>query len=576
MKTLLLILAATHALTAAEKPNIIVILSDDVGYSDIGCFGGEIETPNLDALAKSGLRFTQFYNTGRCCPTRASLLTGLYAHQAGIGHMVDDWSVKAGESYAGDLSKKAVTLAEVLKAGGYSTYMAGKWHVTKETNPADDAGKHNWPLQRGFDRFYGTIVGAGSFFDPAALTRDNTFISPFADPEYQPAEYYYTDALNDHAARFVTDHAKSIPEKPFFLYLAHTAAHWPMHAKEADIAKYKGRYDIGYGRVRAARLEKMKSLGLLDERWEITPQAGNWVTLDRRPWEARCMEVYAAMLDCMDQGIGRLVETLKKNGQYDNTLILYLQDNGACAETLGRNGPHQPRADKPTLPPLTNGYIPPGKSRKQTRDGYPVREGQGVMPGAADTFVAYGLNWANISNTPFREYKHWQHEGGISTPLIAHWPKGIAEGSHDKLNAAPTHLIDIMSTCVDVSGAGYPKEHVGNTIPPMEGISLAPAFRERPITRPQPIFWEHEGNRAIRSGEWKLVSKHPGPWELYHMTADRTEMNDLAARQPDRVKEMTVQWDAWAKRVGVLPWPLGGNKVKKNAPPATPKNPRSK
>ena len=552
-----------HSSFAEGRPNIIVILSDDVGYSDIGCFGGEIETPNLDALAKGGLRFTQFYNTARCCPTRAALLTGLYPHQAGIGHMVDDWSTKVGESYAGDLSKKAVTLAEVLKTAGYSTYMAGKWHVTKETKPADDAGKYNWPLQRGFDRFYGTILGAGSFFDPASLTRDNTFISPFTDTEYQPTEYYYTDALNDQAARFVSDHAKSSPEKPFFLYLAHTAAHWPMHAKEADIAKYKGRYDIGYGRVRAARLEKMKRLGLLDERWKITPQAGNWVTLDRQPWEARCMEVYAAMLDCMDQGIGRLVETLKKNGQYENTLILYLQDNGACAETVGRKGPFLPRADKPTLPPLTKGYIPPGTTGKQTRDGYPVRAGQGVMPGGADTFVAYGLNWANVSNTPFREYKHWQHEGGISTPLIAHWPKGIVKEAHEKLYATPAHLIDIMATCVDLAGVVYPREHKGSSITPMEGISLAPAFSERSITRGQPLFWEHEGNRAIRSGEWKLVSKHSGPWELYDMTTDRTEMNDLASEQPDRVKEMSTQWDAWAKRVGVQPWPLGGGEGKK-------------
>jgi arylsulfatase len=305
----------------------------------------------------------------------------------------------------------------------------------------------------------------------------------------------------------------------------------------------------------------MKRLGVLDERWKITPQAGNWVTLDRRPWEARCMEVYAAMIDCMDQGIGRLVETLKKNGQYDNTLILYLQDNGACAETIGRNGPFQPRADKPTLPPLSKDYQPPALTRKQTRDGYPVREGQGVMPGGADTYVAYGLNWANISNTPFREYKHWQHEGGISTPLIAHWPRGIKtarQGDEEtgRLVQTPTHLIDIMATCVDVSGTAYPTKLKDNPITPMEGVSLAPAFHEQPIVRRQPLFWEHEGNRAIRSGEWKLVSKHPGPWELYKMTTDRTEMNDLAAQQPERVKEMAAQWDAWAKRVGVLSWPL--------------------
>ncbi|MDP1589341.1 MAG: arylsulfatase [Prosthecobacter sp.] len=573
---LLFLVTLVSSFAAPPRPNIIVIMCDDVGYSDIGCFGGEIETPNLDALAKGGVRFTQFYNTARCCPTRAALLTGLYAHQAGIGHMVDDWSTKVGEAYAGDLSKKSVTIAEALKTAGYSTYMTGKWHVTKKTKPEGEAEKHNWPLQRGFDRFYGTIHGAGSFFDPNTLTRDNTYISPFADAEYQPKEFYYTDAINDHAARFVTEHAKSSPEKPFFMYMAPTAAHWPMHAKEADIAKYKGRYDAGYDSIRAARLEKMRRLGLLDERWKVTPQAGDWSQVENKAWEARCMEVYAAMLDCMDQGIGRLVETLKKNGQYENTLILFLQDNGGCAEGMGRNGPHQPRADKPTLPALTNDYLQPDMIPKQTRDGFPVRQGKGVMPGGADTYIGYGLNWANVSNTPFREYKHWEHEGGISTPLIAHWPAGInvnyignrtgkftrkAQGG--PLNHEPAHLIDIMATCVDLAGANYPKEHAENTIQPMEGVSLAPVFKGGSLMRPQPLFWEHEGNRAIRSGEWKLVSKHPGGWEIYNITTDRTEMNDLAAQQPERVKEMASQWDAWAKRVGVMPWPLGGGEGKK-------------
>ena len=557
MRPFILLVALCPWLFAAQ-PNIIVIMCDDVGYSDIGCYGGEIETPNLDALAKGGLRFTQFYNTARCCPTRAALLTGLYPHQAGIGHMMEDHRAKAGESYAGDLSKKAVTMAEVVKTAGYSTYMTGKWHVTKVTKPQTEADKHNWPLQRGFDRFYGTIHGAGSFFDPNTLTRDNTYISPFADAEYQPKEYYYTDAINDHAARFVTEHAKSSPEKPFLLYMAHTAAHWPMHAKEADIAKYKGRYDAGYDSIRAARLEKMKRLGLLDERWKVTPQAGDWSQVENKAWEARCMEVFAAMIDCMDQGIGRLVETLKKNGQYDNTLILFLQDNGGCAEGMGRNGPHRPRAEKPTLPALANDFLQPDMIPKQTRDGFPMRQGNGVMPGGADTYIGYGLNWANVSNTPFREYKHWEHEGGISTPLIAHWPKGIAKEAHDKLNATPTHLIDLMATCVDLAGATYPREHNGNAVQPMEGVSLAPAFSGKPIARPQPLFWEHEGNRAIRSGEWKLVSKHPGGWELYNINTDRTEMNDLAAQQPERVKEMAALWDAWAKRVGVMPWPLAG------------------
>lgn len=567
-RLILFLLCCFHAevLSAADKPNIILIMCDDVGYSDIGCFGGEIETPNLDALAQGGLRFTQFYNTARCCPTRAALLTGLYSHQAGIGHMMEDHSAKAGKAYTGDLNKNCVTIAEALKTAGYSTYMTGKWHVTKVTKPQAEADKHNWPLQRGFDRFYGTIHGAGSFFDPNTLTRDNTFISPYADTEYQPKEYYYTDAINDHASRFITDHAKSSPEKPFFIYMAHTAAHWPMHAKESDIAKYKGRYDAGYNSIRAARLQKMKRLGLLDERWKVTPQAGDWSQIENKAWEARCMEVFAAMIDCMDQGIGRLVETLKKNGQFENTLILFLQDNGGCAEGMGRNGPHQPRADKASLPALANDYLQPDMIPKQTRDGFPMRQGRGVMPGGADTYIGYGLNWANVSNTPFREYKHWEHEGGISTPLIAHWPKGIVKSEHNQLNASPSHLIDIMATCVDLSGANYPKEHNGKMIQPMEGISLAPAFNGKSIERSQPLFWEHEGNRAIRSGEWKLVSKHPGSWELYHIPTDRTEMNDLATQHPDRVGEMSAQWNTWAKRVGVMPWPLGGGESKKGKP----------
>ncbi len=538
----------------AAKPNIIIILCDDVGYSDIGCYGGEIKTPNLDNLAQGGVRFTQFYNTARCCPTRAALLTGLYAHQAGMGHMAD--GPKPTEAYAGDLSKKCVTLAEALKTAGYATYMAGKWHVTDKAKAKNDAEKYNWPLQRGFDRFYGTIHGAGSFFDPNTLVRDNTFISPQADPEYQPKEFYYTDALTDHSVRFVNEHQQKSPEQPFFLYLAYTAAHWPLHAKEADIAKYHGKYDAGYEPIRTARLEKMKQLGLLDSRWQPAPLVGDWSKVKDQAWESRCMEVYAAMLDCMDQGIGRIIAALKANGQFENTLILYLQDNGGCAEGMSRNAPFVARAEALTLPPLAKEYLQPDMIPKQTRDGYPMRQGTGVMPGAADTYITYGQSWANVSNTPFREYKHWQHEGGISTPLIAHWPKGIASERQGKLESQPGHLIDVMATCVDVAGVTYPKEHHGQSIQPMEGVSLAPALAGKPLQRPQPIFWEHEGNRAIRDGAWKLVSKHPGDWELYDTTIDRTETNDLATKQPERVKSMAAQWDAWAKRVGVLAWPL--------------------
>ncbi|MBN8625236.1 MAG: arylsulfatase [Planctomycetes bacterium] len=553
---------------AGKRPNIVVIMSDDMGYSDLGCYGGEIATPNLDALARDGVRFTQYYNTARCCPTRAALLTGLYSHQAGIGHMMEDRSAVAGEAYAGDLSPKSVTIAEVLKPAGYATYAVGKWHVTKKTRPAGDADKSNWPRRRGFDRFYGTIHGAGSFFDPNTLVRDDAFISPFTDKEYEPQEFYYTDAINDHAARFVAEHQRDTPDKPFFLYVAHTAAHWPMHAKPADIAKYRGKYDSGYEAIRTARLEKMKRLGLLDSRWQAAPQAGDWNQVENKAWETRCMEVYAAMIDCMDQGIGRLVETLRQNGQLENTLILFLQDNGGCAEGMGRNGPYVARGDTPTLSPLSNDYLQPDMIPKQTRDGFPMRQGAGVMPGGADTYIGYGQAWANVSNTPFREYKHWSHEGGISTPLVAHWPAGIpaAKSANDqeagRMVRTPAHLVDIMATCIDLAGATYPTVREGQAVTPAQGVSLRPVLTASDAQLPKRLlYWEHEGNRAVRDGDWKLVSKHPGDWELYDVAADRTEMHDLADRHPGRVKEMAAEWDAWAKRVGVRPWPLGGAKA---------------
>jgi arylsulfatase len=545
-------LCSLAAVAAAPRPNIIIILSDDMGFSDLGCYGGEIATPNLDALASGGVRFTQFYNTARCCPTRASLLTGLYPHQTGIGHMVD--SKKGGPGFQGDLNGQCVTIAQVLKPAGYRNYAVGKWHVTPIPDKANPA-KHNWPLQRGFDRYYGTIHGAGSFFDPNTLTRDNQFISPFADPEYQHQEYYYTDAISDHAARFIREHAQQAPDKPFFLYVAYTAAHWPMHAKEPDIAKYKGRYDGGYEPVRAARWEKAKQLGLIDPKWLLTPASGSWAEVKDTAFEARCMEVYAAMVDCMDQGIGRIVAELKAQRQFENTLIFYLQDNGGCAEGMGRGTqkPPQPRADKPTLPPLAKDYLQPDMIPKQTRDGHPMRQGYGVMPGGADTYHGYGREWANVSNTPFLEYKHWVHEGGISTPLIAHWPKGIA--GRGELRHQPGHLIDLMATAVEVAGAKYPSRINGRKILPPEGASLRPSFANKPLARQQPIFFEHEGNRAVRDGKWKLVAKGPGgPWELYDMEADRTEMLDLAAAQPVKVKELVTQWEAWAGRVNAIPW----------------------
>ncbi len=543
--------AASPARAAAPRPNILLILSDDMGFSDLGCYGGEIHTPNLDALAAEGLRFTQFYNGARCCPTRASLLTGLYAHQAGVGNMTGGNSELEG--YAGNLNRRCVTIAEVLKSAGYRTYMSGKWHVARVNRPAGP--KDTWPLQRGFDKFYGTLDGAGSYYDPTTLCRGNTFITPQNDPAYRPEKFYYTDAITDNAVAFLQEHSTNNAGTPFFMYVAYTAAHWPMQAPAEEIAKYKGKYDAGYGPVRAARFAKAKELGLLNPNWKLSDQAGNWEAVRDKAWEARCMEVYAAMVDRMDQGIGRIVGELKRQGQLDRTLILFLEDNGGCAETMGRqsNAEQIKKADyKPFGPDDLQPKIWPPM---QTRDGRAVRTGPGVMPGPEDTYVAYGRSWANVSNTPFREYKHWVHEGGISTPLIAHWPAGIPSARHNALVQTPGHLIDLMATCVDLAGGKYPTEHDGQAIPPMEGVSLRPAFEGRDLQRVNPICWEHEGNRAIRDGHWKLVAKSPGgAWELYDMEADRTETHNLAAEQPTRVKELAAKWEAWGKRANVLPW----------------------
>lgn len=563
MKIVLPVLALAFCIpsvtSAAEtpkraRPNIVVILSDDMGFSDIGCYGGEIETPHLDALAKEGLRFTQFYNTARCCPTRAALLTGLYPHQAGVGHMMAD---KGLDGYRGDLNRRCVTIAEALKPAGYATYAVGKWHVTRRARPLTAENKYNWPLQRGFDRYYGTIQGGGSYWDPAALVRDNEFVSPWNDSHYQPADpYYYTDAISEHAVRFIAEHQQRAAEQPFFLYVAYTAAHWPMHAREKEIAKYQGRYEAGYEAIRAARLAKAKALGVIDPKTELSAPAGDWQAVKNKKFETRCMEVYAAMIDSMDQGIGRVVGELRKHGQLENTLLLYLQDNGGCAENVGRSGEFQPRPDRPTLPPISRNELQHESPPKQTRDGYPVRQGYGVLPGPGDTFIAYGQSWANVSNTPFREYKHWVHEGGISTPLIAHWPNSIPALRRNQLVNTPAHLIDIMATCIDLAGADYPAEHAGEKVQPLEGVSLRPLFDGKTMARKEPIFFEHEGNRAVRDGQWKLVAKGPlGAWELYDIESDRTEMHDLAAKLPEKREELIKKWEAWAQRAKVLPWP---------------------
>ena len=538
-----------------SRPNVIIVMADDMGWSDIGCYGSEIETPNLDRLAKNGLRFTQFYNTGRCCPTRASLLTGTYPHQAGIGHMMNDTGLPG---YKGDLGSDVQTIAEVLKPAKYSTYLSGKWHVTPKIHPG--SSQHNWPRQRGFDRFYGTIHGAGSFFDPNSLTRQNTLISPYADPEYQPKEFFYTDAINDHATRFISEHKGN---NPFFLYIAHTAPHWPMHALPEDIEKYKGRYDEGWEVIRAARYQRQLEMGLIDPKWKLSPRdAEPWSEAKNKEWEIRLMEVYAAMVDRLDQGLGRVIEALEKREMMDNTLILFIADNGGCAEGMGRKeGIQYKDSDPEVLKPMKATDLQMDMIPRRTREGVVMKQGTEVMPGGADTYHGYGRAWANVSNTPFREYKHWVHEGGIGTPLVAHWPKGIAPQLRGKFEHQPAHLIDLMATCVDLGQAEYPKEANGQKIVPMQGVSLKPAFSGKKLGRENPIFWEHEGNRAIRIGKWKLVAKGAnGAWELYDLNADRSELNDLSEKHQERTKEMADRWEAWAIEAKAKPWPWNRKK----------------
>lgn len=530
-----------------------------MGYSDIGCYGSEIQTPELDQLAQNGVRFTQFYNTSRCCPTRAALLTGLYSHQAGIGLMTGD---RGYDSYRGDLNKQCVTLAEALDKGGYRNYMSGKWHVTKHTQPKGP--KHNWPLQRGFEKFYGTIIGAGSFFDPATLCRGNTFITPENDPEYQPEVFYYTDAISDNAIMFLTEHYSEKRQEPFFLYVSYTSAHWPMHALENDIKKYDGIYDGGFHTIRKQRMKKAQKLGVVDPDWKMSPPAVQWESVKNKEWDIRNMEVYAAMVDRMDQGIGHILDVVKENKEFENTIVVYLQDNGGCAEGFGRKS----NKDK-----LNNfNYKPLGKDglqtkiwpEMQTRDGRPVRTGPDAMPGPDDTFTAYGQGWANVSNTPFRGYKHYGLEGGISTPLIFHWPHGIPVSQKSTVVNEVAHLIDIMPTFLDAAGIDYPTDYKGEEIKPKEGLSLLPVIRGAGLLRLAPLGFEHHGNLALRDGRWKIVSNYqrnkPRIWELYDMEEDRTELNDLAEKMPDKLDQMVAQYEKWAEKVGAIDWPFENKK----------------
>ncbi|HEY5324264.1 MAG TPA: sulfatase-like hydrolase/transferase, partial [Caldimonas sp.] len=398
--------------------------------------------------------------------------------------------------------------------------------------------------QRGFDAFYGTIIGAGSFYDPNTLTRGNENI----EHEARAPGFFYTDAISDNACAFVEQHCSGEhADKPFFEYVAYTAPHWPLHAHDDDIARYRGRFDAGWDRLRQERLDKLVASGILQPHWKLTdrdPTQPPWTSAQKdeqfRAWTLRCMEVYAAQIDRMDQGIGRLLATLEKHGKLADTLVIFLADNGACAEDIPQDVTIDELVDKLMI------------ARRSTRSGEPVHFGNDIlrMPGPENTYQSYGTAWANLSNSPFRLYKHWIHEGGISTPLIAHWPNGIAEKGG--LRHAPGYLPDIMATLIDAAGASYPAEFEGRRIEPLEGRTLLPVFTRDGIERP-PMFWEHEGNAAVRIGRWKLVKRYPRDWELYDLDADRTELHDLAAQQPERVADMARQYDAWAARCGVIP-----------------------
>ena len=504
-----------------KKPNIVLIMADDMGYSDIACYGGEIETPNLDRLAAGGLRFKQFYNGARCCPSRASLLTGLYAHQAGIGHMTNDPEDSTAfnyglPAYQGDINNESLTIAEVVKTAGYQTLMAGKWHL----------GYHNkakWPLQRGFDKYYGVLAGATNYFYPSG-NRGLTFMNGSVEPEGEG--FYITDAFTNYAIRFIEEN-NTQSKQPFFLYLAYTSPHWPLHALKKDIEKYRGKYKKGWRNLRRERLERMKALGVLDNETALSPDDGaDWEALTPAQQEEMDyrMAIYAAQVDRMDQNIGRLIKTLETTGELNNTLIFFLTDNGACAE---------------------GGELGGGKKELLgTEKGY---------------LLSYGQSWANASATPFKKYKHWVHEGGIGTPLIVYWPKIMEETVQGRFTGQYGFLPDIMATIVDVTKADYPKQYKGHNISPLQGNTMLPLLLGKEIAiHNEPIFWEHEGNAAVRSGSFKLVKAYApsnqSAWELYDINKDRSELKDLSATKPEVVERLSKAYDQWAQMVGVVPY----------------------
>lgn len=501
----------------AKKPNIIIILADDMGYSDIGCFGSITKTPNLDGMAKTGLVMTQFYNASRCCPSRASLLTGLYQHQAGVGDMVN---TRKEPAYQGYLNNNCVTIAEALKGSGYNTYMAGKWHV--------GTAQDHWPVKRGFDHYFGLIDGAGSYFKPTHPYRPNQHLTVALDDQpYTPGDNFYaTDAYAGYAVKYIKDNTTT--GKPFFLYMAFTAPHWPLNALPEDIAKYKGKFMVGWDKLREERFNRMKQLGIINSTTQLSPRDKNvpdWNSLteqEKQIWDDK-MATYSAMIDRMDQNIGRIRQALKETGQDQNTVIMFLSDNGASSESIKGSG-FTPEMIAANLKPASD----------------------------PSSFTAYGFTGANVSNTPLTLFKHWVYEGGIATPFIVNYPAVIK--THKK-SEQPGHIVDLMATCLDLAGAQYPKTYHNNTIKPTEGISLLPLIQGKTWKGHNALFFEHEGNRAVRQGDWKLVSEYPAnQWHLYNIVQDRSETNDLATQNPEKVKALTALYEQWANRIGVIPF----------------------
>ena len=528
-----------------NRPNIIVILADDLGYSDMGCYGGEIQTPNLDKLAQEGIRFNSFYNASRSCPTRASLLTGLYPHQAGIGRMTFNDNLPG---YRGQLTENGVTIAEVLKEAGYQTGMVGKWHIAETPLKTDQrewlahhvyhedfADKACYPVNRGFDDFYGIIYCVANYFDPFSLVNGDIPVRNV------PKDYYITRALSDSAVSYVNRYANA--DKPFFLYLSYTAPHWPLHALPEDIKKYENTYKVGWDAIREKRYERMKELGIFSgaDNFLTTRQSPKkWEDNPTKEWDARAMAVHAAMVDRMDQGIGELIDALEKNNQLDNTLILFLSDNGCSSEVCQNYS--EGENDRPDMTRIGEKIIYPRKKE--------------VLPGSELSYASIGPIWANVANTPFRFWKAKSYEGGINTPLIAFWPKGINKGKGGITNQ-PGHVIDIMATCIDLAKAKYPKKYQGNSILPLEGKSLVPILKGSKRKGHEYLGFEHFNEKALIAKDgWKIIQPgNKAQWELYNLNEDRTEMHNVADKYPDRLAKMQKQYEEWAKRCMVVPSP---------------------